>query len=121
MEEGTVGAERPAVIGAHEAVRRPAFRLDEAVAAMGADIVEGPDRAILLADHEDRVTADIVDHEISRLGDLGGPSADVPDPRPDVVQLEFHEFARRVAVACDLCLFGNDPVGPARKDPLAGP
>ena len=57
----------PGMIAADEIADRRLFLVDEARAAMAADIVKGADLAIVVAQNGDRIGADIDDHHVARL------------------------------------------------------
>ena len=86
--QGTVEVVGPGVVGTPEApLDTPIAVGDQASAAVTADVVEGPRPAVLAADHDDAVAADLPHQEAARLAHL----RDVPDADPagaeDLLQL----------------------------------
>src|SRR3546814_13569860 len=61
------------------------------VSAVKADVGEGPDRAVMLADDQHRFLADFGADIVARLLDVVRTAADQPDLRPDPLPLQLHE------------------------------
>ena len=75
----------PGVVGAPQALSHLALRLlDDPRAAVAADVQERPRPAVLGADHDDAVGAELAHHELAGLVD-GRDVADA-DPRPEQVR-----------------------------------
>jgi len=89
------------VIAADDARHAGDIAQHKPVTAMGAGIVEGLDRAVLLPDHDDRFPAEVVAHDVARLLEFGQHAAEMPDLRPQVAVLAIHPLLRDVAVCGD--------------------
>src|SRR5690606_17694563 len=94
-----VAAPEPAVIGAAEPLARMGIAPGQALAAMAADIVEGLDGAVVLADADHAFMHEIMDDIIARLLQLLDAAGHVPDALPHMLPLFLHELAGGVAVA----------------------
>ena len=68
--------------------------------------MERGERAGLGAHDDDRLVADRVLEEVAGLGELLLAARDLPDPRPEPLELELGELAGRVA------LLRHEAVGP---------
>ena len=122
--ELAVRRELPAVVGALELAggERAGLRAHEAVAAVLAHVVERAHPAVVAADAEDRVPADLVGDVVAGVRDLVDASGDLPDARPQPLRLGLRERRRPVALATDRqpgqlglgCLRPGDP--PRRVD-----
>ena len=66
--------------------------VDDAVPAMGTDIVEGPDATVFLAHHQDLLFQDTEDRIIAALGNVGFHYGNQPGPCPQPVPLPAHEI-----------------------------
>jgi hypothetical protein len=60
----------------------------DGVAAVAAGIEEDLDAAVFVADDDDAVLADVVEEEVSRVGDLALVSHEEPGPGEDSLQFE---------------------------------
>src|SRR5581483_9064012 len=61
-------------------------------------IVEGPDHVAGAADQHQRAVGDVVDEGVADLGDVLLPAGDLPDPRPELLDLEVVPGPGEIAV-----------------------
>ncbi len=72
----------PGMVAADEIADRGLLLVDEAGAAMAADIVEGADSIVVVADDGDRGLADVDDHDVTGLRHIG-LDADIDPVAPE--------------------------------------
>ena len=91
---------RPEVVGALQRFAVAAAGLD-AAAPVGADVVVGPQPAVLGPDDDDRPVADHVLVEVARIGDVGVEAGQLPGARPQPLELQPGELGAGVARGVD--------------------
>src|SRR5690606_25891161 len=92
-----VAVELPSVIGADDALVDVAVAVaDQEVAAMGAAVVEHMDLAVVVADHDHGLAADLHGPVVARVLDLALVAHIGPDPAEDALHLQLEDL--RVAV-----------------------
>src|SRR5690349_1645853 len=92
-----VEPEAPAVETADDFLRLTAAG-GQPSTAMRADIVEGADPAVLVAQDDDRLIGDLVGDILAGVRDLLLAAGHLPDPRPEVFRLQLGELAADVSV-----------------------
>src|SRR3546814_20948037 len=75
----------PLMVHAAEVLRVAQPFRPQPVSAVKADVGEGPDRAVMLADDQHRFLADFGADIVARLLDVVRTAADQPDLRPDQI------------------------------------
>ena len=85
-DELPAGGVGPLVVAADDVAHRARQVVEQPGAPVAAHIVMGPDRAVIVADDDDRVGADVDGHEVTGLGNLGHRGGE--DPRRGEDRLE---------------------------------
>ena len=88
----------------------------EARAAMEAHVVEGVDRAVVVAGHDGRLRADVVDDVVAGLGKFLFPARDLPDAGPHAFEFEREEVVGQVARLRDEPVVVREPLKWQRGD-----
>jgi hypothetical protein len=89
--------ELPAVEGAGEVVDAAVRVERHAVRAVGADVVEGLDAAIVLARDEQGLMSDIKGEVVAGFRDVAGDAGEQPDLGPHPLPFQLHEIGAVVA------------------------
>ena len=102
LDQAPVQVVAPGVVAAPDAaVGEAAGPIGETRAAVQTRVVKGPDGVGVRPDDEDRLVADEVFGEGPDLGDLVLPARDLPDTRPEPVELQLGEVRTGVALTRD--------------------
>ena len=89
------------MVHADEALGIALLALNQAIAAVLADVVVAANLTRLVASEEKRLVDELVGDVVAGLLELRDQAADVPDPGPDLVPFLLREFLRVVAEALD--------------------
>src|SRR5262249_10271042 len=100
-DQASVVAVGPAVIGAGKTSGVARGGAAQTVAAMPADIQEGMDLAVTVADHQNRVLAHIGSDEVAGLRNLALMAQKQPAPGKDLFLLGLVDFRLNVNAAAD--------------------